>query len=103
MKINLFLVFSFSGPAKVKFPLYNEKDQCIIFDAGILDRVKRQMIIRVHFNNIIYVFESDLGALKKLSDGHRHRVGLFLSRNSSSWVFFSSVIFYTESRSGSTY
>lgn len=63
-----------SEPARVKFPLYNEKDQCIIFDAGLLDKIKRQMIIRIHFNNIIYVFESDLGTLKKLSDGHRHRV-----------------------------
>ncbi|CAF3157421.1 unnamed protein product [Rotaria socialis] len=64
---------SVEKPARVKFPMYIEKDQCIPFDAGILYRIKRQIIIRIHANKVIYVFESDLDALKKLSDGYRHR------------------------------
>jgi hypothetical protein len=54
--------------------MYNESDQCIAFDAGLLNKIKRQIIIRIHSNNVIYTFETDLGALKKLADGHRHRV-----------------------------
>lgn len=54
--------------------MYNEKDRCIPFDAGLLPKIKRQIIIRISSNNIIYTYESDLGALKKLADGHRHRV-----------------------------
>jgi hypothetical protein len=54
--------------------MYNEKEQCISFDAGLLKKIKRQIIIRIHSNNVIYTFESDLGALRKLADGHRHRV-----------------------------
>ncbi|CAF0755327.1 unnamed protein product [Adineta steineri] len=60
-------------PARVKFPMYSEKEQCIQFDAGILNKIKRQIVIRVHANNVIYTYESDLDVLKKLSDGHRHR------------------------------
>lgn len=60
-------------PARIKLPLYNEKDRCIQFDAGILYKIKRQIIIRISSNNVIYTYESDLGALKKLADGHRHR------------------------------
>ncbi len=58
----------------MKFPMYNEKDQCIPFDAGLLNKVKRQIIIRIHSNNTIYTYESELDVLKKLADGHRHRV-----------------------------
>jgi hypothetical protein len=54
--------------------MYNDKEQCIPFDAGLLNKIKRQIIIRIHSNNVVYTFESDLGALKKLADGHRHRV-----------------------------
>ncbi|CAF0852280.1 unnamed protein product [Rotaria sp. Silwood1] len=60
-------------PARVKFPMYNEKDQCITFDAGLLNKIKRRIIIRIHANNETYTFESDLDVLKKLADGHRHR------------------------------
>ncbi len=72
--LELFCFCSISEPARVKFPMYSEKDQCIPFDAGLLNKIKRQIIIRIHSNNVIYVFESDLGALKKLADGHRRRV-----------------------------
>ena len=54
--------------------MYSEKDQCIQFDAGLLHKIKRQIIIRIHWNNVTYTFESDLDALKKIADGHRHRV-----------------------------
>lgn len=64
-------------PAKVKYPSYIEKEKCIPFDAGLLHKIKRQIIIRIHWNNIIYTFESDLDALKKIADGRRHRVKLF--------------------------
>ncbi|CAM4858651.1 unnamed protein product [Rotaria socialis] len=59
-------------PAKVKFPIYMEKEKCIPFDAGLLHKVKRQIIIRIHWNDVTYTFESDLDALKKIADGHRH-------------------------------
>ncbi|CAF3695328.1 unnamed protein product [Rotaria socialis] len=59
-------------PAKVKFPIYMEKEKCIPFDAGLLHKVKRQIIIRIHSNDVTYTFESDLDALKKIADGHRH-------------------------------
>lgn len=62
------------GPAKVKFPSYMEKDKYIPFDAGLVPKVKRQIIIRVRWNNTNYTFESDLDALKKIADGRRHRV-----------------------------
>lgn len=61
-------------PAKVKYPSYIEKEKCIPFDAGLLHKIKRQIIIRIHWNNVIYTFESDLDALKKIADGRRHRV-----------------------------
>jgi hypothetical protein len=54
--------------------MYNEKDQCIPFDAGLLNKIKRQIIIRIHSNNTIYTYESELDVLKKLADGQRHRV-----------------------------
>lgn len=54
--------------------MYNERDRCISFDAGILYRSRRQIIIRIHAYKTIYIFESDLDALKKLADGHRHKV-----------------------------
>jgi hypothetical protein len=57
--------------------LYIEKEKCIPFDAGLLHKIKRQIIIRIHWNNITYTFESDLDALKKIADGHRHRVKNF--------------------------
>jgi hypothetical protein len=76
--------------------MYNEKDQCIPFDAGLLNKIKRQIIIRIHSNNVIYIFESDLNALKKLADGHRRRVCSFLS-NSFSYPYFFLVLFYAES------
>lgn len=63
-----------------------------------MHKTKRQMIIRIHFNNVIYIFESDLGTLKKLSDGHRHRVGNSVRRELMNLVL---VLFYTESGSGS--
>ncbi len=90
-------------PARVKFPMYNEKDKCIPFDAGLLNKTKRQIIIRIHSNNIIYIFESDLGALKKLADGHRHRV---LKKFSSFFLFikiFVLVLFYAKSGSRNDY
>ncbi len=67
--------------------MYNEKDQCIPFDAGLLNKIKRQIIIRIHSNNVIYIFESDLNALKKLADGHRRRVYIF-SSNPFSYPYF---------------
>ncbi|CAF0802757.1 unnamed protein product [Adineta steineri] len=60
-------------PSKVKFPVYLEKDKCIPFDAGLLHKIKRQIIIRIHYDNVMYIFESDLDALKKIADGRRHR------------------------------
>ncbi|CAF1201950.1 unnamed protein product [Rotaria sordida] len=60
-------------PTKVKFPMYIEKERYIPFDAGLLHKIKRQIIIRIHWNNVTYTFESDLDALKKIADGHRHR------------------------------
>jgi hypothetical protein len=88
-------------PARVKFPMYNEKDQCIPFDAGLLNKVKRQIIIRIHCNNVIYLFESDLSALKKLADGHRRRVFTFLSSPICIDTFL--VLLYTESGSRDYY
>ena len=61
-------------PAKVKFPTYIEKEKSIPFDAGLLHKIKRQIIIRINWNNVTYTLESDLDALKKIADGHRHRV-----------------------------
>jgi hypothetical protein len=58
----------------LKFPVYNEKDQCIAFDAGLINKVKRQIIIRVQLHDTIYTFESDLDVLRKIADGHRHQV-----------------------------
>ncbi len=58
----------------MKFPLYMEREKCIAFDAGLLPKIKRQIIIRIHWNNLTFTFESDLDALKKIADGHRHRV-----------------------------
>jgi len=51
-----------------------EKEKCIAFDAGLLQKIKRQIIIRIHWNNHTFTFESDLDALKKIADGRRHRV-----------------------------
>ena len=62
------------GPARMKFPVYNEKDKCIAFDAGLMNKIKRQIIIRIQSNQVMYTFESELDALKKLADGHRHQV-----------------------------
>ena len=61
-------------PARMKFPVYNEKDKCVAFDAGLMNKIKRQIIIRIQANQVVYMFESDLDALKKLADGHRHQV-----------------------------
>lgn len=61
-------------PSKVKYPMYIEKDQCIPFDAGLMYKIKRQIIIRIHALNVTHTFESDLDALKRIADGHRHRV-----------------------------
>ena len=61
----------------MKFPLYMEKEKCIAFDAGILPKIKRQIIIRIHGNNRTFTYESDLDALKKIADGRRHRVKIF--------------------------
>jgi hypothetical protein len=74
--------------------MYNAKDQCIPFDAGLLNKIKRQIIIRIHSNNVIYTFESDLGALKKLADGHRHRVYdySYFSRKIFHLFIFSSIL-----------
>ena len=82
---------SFAGPARIKFPMYVEKEKCIPFDAGLLNRIKRQMIIRVHWKNVIYTYETDLDVLRKLADGHRHRVttGHFRVSLSLIWSFFS--------------
>ncbi|CAF0939028.1 unnamed protein product [Adineta ricciae] len=60
-------------PTKVKFPMYIEKERCIPFDAGLLHKIKRQIVVRIQYENIMYKFESDLDALKKIADGHRHR------------------------------
>ena len=54
-----------------------EKEKCIPFDAGLLHKIKRHMIIRIHWNGVTYTFESDLDALKKIADGHEHRVDSF--------------------------
>ena len=75
-------------PARMKFPLYIEKDKCIPFDAGLLHKIKRQIIIRIHWNHLIYTFESDLDALKKIADGRRHRV-----KTSSSLIKVSACVY----------
>jgi hypothetical protein len=78
--------------------MYIEKDQCIPFDAGLINKVNRRIIIRIHSNNVIYTFESDLDALRKLADGHRHRVYIYFSSlffTYSPCVFV--VLFYTTS------
>jgi len=72
------LILLFKEPAKVKFPLFIEKEKCIPFDVGLLHKIKRRIIIRINWNNTTYTFESDLDALKKIADGHRHRVKKFL-------------------------
>ena len=54
--------------------MYIEKEKCIPFDAGILHKIKRQIVVRIQYENVMYKFESDLDALKKIADGHRHRV-----------------------------
>ena len=60
--------------------MYVAKDQCVPFDAGLLNKVKRQIVVRIHSKNIIYTFESDLDALRKLADGRRYRVKTSLVR-----------------------
>ena len=68
------MIDQYLEPARMKFPVYSERDKSIVFDAGLLPRVKRQIIIRIQVVKSIYTFESDLDALKKLADGHRHQV-----------------------------
>lgn len=58
----------------MKFPVYSERDKCIAFDAGILKKIKRQVIIRIQWNQFAYTFESDVDMLRKIADGHRHQV-----------------------------
>jgi len=80
--------------------LYIEKEKSIPFDAGLLNKIKRQIIIRIHWNNLTYTFESDLDALKKIADGHRHRVKDFYRIFFFVEIFFSSLVFfYTTSSS----
>lgn len=61
----------------MKFPSYIEKEKCIPFDVGLIHKIKRHIIIRIHWNNVTYTFESDLDVLKKIADGRRHRVKNF--------------------------
>jgi hypothetical protein len=68
--------------------VYLENEKCIPFDAGLLHKIKRQILIRIHYDNIIYTFESDLDALKKIADGHRHRV-----KNLHYCIFFLTQLF----------
>lgn len=83
----------------MKFPLYIEKEKCIPFDAGLLHKIKRQIIIRIHWNHIVYTFESDLDALKKIADGRRHRVTIFDDFSSIKTNVLYLVLFYTISSS----
>jgi hypothetical protein len=86
--------------------LFIEKEKCIPFDVGILHKIKRQIIIRIHWNNTTYTFESDLDALKKIADGHRHRVNevFFFCKNLIFYeVWFSLVSFHNTSSSWNDY
>ncbi len=76
-----------------------EKEKSIPFDAGLLHKIKRQIIIRIQCNNTTYTFESDLDVLKKIANGHRHRVKSFYEVCFILNKFFVLVFFHTTSSS----
>lgn len=82
--------------------MYIEQDQCIPFDAGLLNKVKRQIIIRIHYNNVIYTFESDLDVLRKLADGRRQKVRIRFRLRSPHFLYLA-VLFHATSSSRDNY
>lgn len=70
-----------------------------------MNKIKRQIIIRIQSNQVMYTFESELDALKKLADGHRHQVQRRLTPLTlgSNGFFSSLVLLHTTSRSRNDY
>ncbi|CAF1070431.1 unnamed protein product [Adineta steineri] len=64
---------SSSQASRIKKPVYNEINRCIRFDAGLFINIERHISIRIIYNDILYIFESDIKALQKLADGYRHQ------------------------------
>ncbi|CAF1385843.1 unnamed protein product [Rotaria sordida] len=58
---------------RIKKPIYNENNQSIRFDAGLYTNIKREILIRIFYNDILYEYESDLKLFQRLSDGFRHQ------------------------------
>ncbi|CAF1057512.1 unnamed protein product [Didymodactylos carnosus] len=70
---------------RIKYPQYDEKGQCIVFDAGV--STKREIVIRIASiasKSTIYEYRGDLDILKNNADGLRHRYAF--TRNASVYM-----------------
>lgn len=60
--------------ARIKKPHYNETNESIRFDIGLILNTERFITIRINFHGTIYIYENDLKSLQKLTNGCRHQV-----------------------------